>query len=83
MIGFTEGAYMGIIAWTVVGLIAGIIGSRIVDEQGQGFPLNIALGIVGAVVSGFLFDLFGASGATTMNLLSTIVAIVGSRSLCC
>lgn len=74
---------MGVIAWAIVGLIAGIVGSAIVDRQRNGFPLNIVLGIVGAVVGGFLFDLFGASGATTMTLWSTIAAIVGSRSMCC
>src|SRR5260370_19568692 len=69
---------MGIISWIVLGLIAGFIGSKIVDSQGQGFWLNIALGIVGALVGGFLFDLFGASGVTGLNIYSMIVAIVGS-----
>ena len=69
---------MGIISWIVLGLIAGFIGSKIVDSQGQGFWLNIALGVVGALVGGFLFDLFGASGVTGLNIYSMIVAIVGS-----
>jgi uncharacterized membrane protein YeaQ/YmgE (transglycosylase-associated protein family) len=51
---------------------------KIVDKQGQGFWLNIALGIVGALVGGFLFDLFGGSGVTGLNIYSMIVAIVGS-----
>jgi len=55
---------MGIFSWIILGLIAGFIGSKLVDQQGQGFWLNIALGIVGALVGGFLFDLFGASGVT-------------------
>jgi uncharacterized membrane protein YeaQ/YmgE (transglycosylase-associated protein family) len=54
---------------------------KIVDKQGQGFWLNIALGIVGALVGGFLFDLFGASGVTGLNIYSMIVAIVGSMVL--
>jgi len=69
---------MGIISWIILGLIAGFIGSKIVDREGQGFWLNIALGIVGAVVGGFLFDLFGATGVTGLNIWSMIVAIVGS-----
>ena len=69
---------MGIISWILLGLIAGFIGSKIVDKQGQGFWLNIALGIVGALVGGFLFDLFGATGITGLNIWSMIVAIVGS-----
>jgi len=60
------------------GLIAGFIGSKIVNKQGQGFWLNIALGIVGAVVGGFLFDLLGATGVTGLNIYSMIVAIIGS-----
>jgi uncharacterized membrane protein YeaQ/YmgE (transglycosylase-associated protein family) len=40
--------------------------------------LDIALGIIGAVVGGFLFDLFGASGVTGLNIYSMIVAVVGA-----
>jgi uncharacterized membrane protein YeaQ/YmgE (transglycosylase-associated protein family) len=69
---------MGIISWIVLGLIAGFIGSKIVNSEGQGFWLNIALGIVGAIVGGFLFDFFGASGVTGLNIYSMIVAIVGA-----
>jgi uncharacterized membrane protein YeaQ/YmgE (transglycosylase-associated protein family) len=69
---------MGIISWIILGLIAGFIGSKIVDRQGQGFWLNMALGIVGALVGGFLFTFFGASGVTGLNLYSMIVAIVGA-----
>jgi uncharacterized membrane protein YeaQ/YmgE (transglycosylase-associated protein family) len=69
---------MGIVSWIVLGLIAGFIGSKIVDRQGQGFWLDIALGIVGALVGGFLFSLFGASGVTGFNIYSMIVAVVGA-----
>ncbi len=69
---------MGIFSWIILGLIAGFVGSKIVDRQGQGFWLDIALGIVGALAGGFLFDLFGASGVTGLNIYSMIVAIVGS-----
>jgi len=69
---------MGILSWIILGLVAGFIGSKIVNSEGQGFWLNIALGIIGALVGGFLFDLFGASGVTGLNLYSMIVAIVGS-----
>jgi uncharacterized membrane protein YeaQ/YmgE (transglycosylase-associated protein family) len=69
---------MGILSWIILGLIAGFIGSRIVDRRGQGLWLDMALGIVGAVVGGFLFDLFGASGVTGLNIYSMLVAIAGS-----
>jgi uncharacterized membrane protein YeaQ/YmgE (transglycosylase-associated protein family) len=69
---------MSILGWIVLGLIAGFIGSKIVNSQGQGFWLDIVLGIVGAVVGGFLFSIFGASGVTGFNIYSLIVAIIGS-----
>ena len=69
---------MGILSWIILGLIAGFIGSKIVDSQGQGFWLNMALGIIGALVGGFLFSLFGATGVTGLNIWSMIVAVAGS-----
>jgi uncharacterized membrane protein YeaQ/YmgE (transglycosylase-associated protein family) len=69
---------MGIISWIVLGLIAGFIGSKIVNRQGQGFWLDIVLGIVGAIVGGFVFDLFGATGITGLNIYSMIVAVIGA-----
>jgi uncharacterized membrane protein YeaQ/YmgE (transglycosylase-associated protein family) len=69
---------MSIIGWLILGLIAGFIGSKIVDKEGQGFLLNIALGVVGAIVGGFLFSAFGAEGVTGLNIYSMIVAIIGS-----
>ena len=67
-----------LISWTLLGLIAGFIGSKIVNSEGQGLWLDIVLGIVGAVVGGFLFSIFGATGITGFNIYSLIVAIIGS-----
>jgi uncharacterized membrane protein YeaQ/YmgE (transglycosylase-associated protein family) len=69
---------MSIIAWVILGLIAGFIGSRIVDKEGKGLWLNMALGIVGALVGGVIFSVFGAGGVTGVNLYSIIVAVIGS-----
>jgi len=69
---------MSIIAWIILGLIAGYIGSRIVDKEGNGLWLNMALGIVGAIVGGVIFTAFGASGVTGVNIYSIIVAIIGA-----
>jgi len=69
---------MSIIGWIILGLIAGFVGAKIVNREGQGFWLDIALGIIGALVGGFLFSLFGASGVTGLNIYSMIVAIIGS-----
>lgn len=69
---------MSIIAWLILGLIAGFIGSKIVNQSGQGVMLDIVLGIVGAVVGGFLFSLIGAAPVTGLNIYSLIVAVIGS-----
>jgi len=69
---------MSILAWIVLGLIAGFIGSKIVNRTGEGLVLDIVLGIVGAVVGGWLFSMFGAAGVSGLNLYSFLVAIVGS-----
>jgi uncharacterized membrane protein YeaQ/YmgE (transglycosylase-associated protein family) len=70
---------MSIIGWIILGLIAGWIASKIVGGQGQGFFLNIALGIVGALVGGFLYSLvLGGEGVTGVNIGSIIVSIIGA-----
>ena len=69
---------MSFLAWIVLGLLAGFIGSKIVNKQGEGLMLDILLGIVGAIVGGWLFNTFGASGVTGLNLYSLLVAVVGA-----
>lgn len=69
---------MSFLAWIILGLIAGFIGSKIVNKHGDGPILDIILGIVGAVVGGYLFSAFGASGVTGLNLYSLLVAVVGA-----
>ena len=69
---------MSIIGWILLGLVAGFLGSKIVNSSGQGMLLDIVLGIVGAIAGGFLFSLFGATGVTGFNIYSLIVAVIGS-----
>ena len=69
---------MSIIGWIILGLIAGFIGSKIVNKSGEGLLLDIVLGVVGAVVGGFLFSLVGASPVTGLNIYSLIVAVIGA-----
>ena len=69
---------MGILAWIVLGLIAGFIASKIVDHTGSGILMDIVLGVVGALVGGFLFSMFGAVGVTGFNIYSMLVAVVGA-----
>jgi uncharacterized membrane protein YeaQ/YmgE (transglycosylase-associated protein family) len=73
---------MHIIAWLVLGLLAGFIASKIVNRQGnEGLLMNIVIGVVGAEVGGWLFRLFGMSGATGLNVYSLLVAVVGATIL--
>jgi uncharacterized membrane protein YeaQ/YmgE (transglycosylase-associated protein family) len=69
---------MSFLAWIVLGLIAGFIGSKIVNRRGEGILLDILLGVVGAFAGGYLFHIFGAPGVSGLNLYSLFVAVVGS-----
>jgi uncharacterized membrane protein YeaQ/YmgE (transglycosylase-associated protein family) len=69
---------MSLIAWIVLGLISGFIGSKIVNKQGSGIFLDIVLGVVGAVVGGFLFNMVGTAGVTGVNLWSVFVSVAGA-----
>ena len=62
----------------ILGLIAGFIGSKIVNKTGQGLVLDIALGVVGAIVDGYLVSLTGNEGVTGLNLWSLLVAVIGA-----
>jgi uncharacterized membrane protein YeaQ/YmgE (transglycosylase-associated protein family) len=69
---------MSIIGWIVLGLIAGWIGSHIVDNGGRGPLMDMVLGIIGAVVGGAIFSALGAVPVTGFNLYSLFVAVVGA-----
>lgn len=69
---------MGLLAILVLGLIAGWIASRIVDNRGRGVVLDVVLGIIGAVVGGWIFAGLGALPVTGFNLYSLFVAVVGA-----
>lgn len=69
---------MSILAWLVLGLISGFIASKLVNKSGEGVMLDIVLGIVGAIVGGWLFNTIGHSGVTGLNLYSMFVAVIGA-----
>jgi uncharacterized membrane protein YeaQ/YmgE (transglycosylase-associated protein family) len=73
-----EGAAMSVLGWIILGLISGFIASKMVNKAGEGAVLDIVLGIVGAVVGGWLFTRFGMAGITGFNLYSMLVAVVGA-----
>lgn len=70
---------MNIILWIIMGALAGWIASLIVKtNKSQGFFLDILVGIIGAFLGGFLFNMFGVAGVTGFNLYSLLVAIIGA-----
>jgi uncharacterized membrane protein YeaQ/YmgE (transglycosylase-associated protein family) len=69
---------MSIVAWILLGLVAGFIASKIVNHSGEGVLMDIVLGVVGAVVGGFAFSFFGAHGVDGLNVWSLFVAVIGA-----
>ncbi len=69
---------MSILGWIFFGLITGFIASKIVSAEGQGCMLNIALGLVGAVVGGALFSALGDQVFWQFSLKSMFVAVIGA-----
>lgn len=68
---------MGLLLWILFGALAGWIASMIMNT-GSGAIMDIIMGIVGAVVGGFIMNLLGQSGVTGFNLYSMIVAVIGA-----
>ncbi|MGR4064189.1 MAG: GlsB/YeaQ/YmgE family stress response membrane protein [Vulcanimicrobiaceae bacterium] len=70
---------MSILAWLVVGVVAGFLARFVVPGEGPGGILgDLIVGVVGAVLGGWIFNLFGHMGATGINLYSILVAFVGA-----
>ncbi len=69
---------MSILAWIVLGLVAGFIASKIVNKTGGSLLFDLVLGVIGAFAGGFLFSMFGADGVSGLNLYSLLVATVGA-----
>lgn len=73
---------MSIIAWIIIGALAGWIASKLAGRDGQmGWVANILVGIAGAIVGGLVMVLLGGSGVTGFNLYSIIVAVGGALLL--
>ena len=69
---------MSILAWLVVGLVAGFLASKVINKTGEGVVMDIVLGVIGAVVGGVIFNAIGHSAPTGINLYSIFVAFIGS-----
>ena len=69
---------MSFLAWIFLGLIAGFIGSKIVNHHGEGVFLDIILGIVGAIVGGFVASALGVGTVNGLNVGSIVIAVIGA-----
>ena len=69
---------MSVLAWIILGIIAGFIASKIVEGTGQGLLRDMVLGVAGAVAGGWLFRTFGEPGVTGLNIWSILVSIIGA-----
>ena len=69
---------MSVLGWILLGLISGFVASKVVNARGEGCLIDIALGLVGAMVGGFIFTTIGGSPITGFNLYSMLVAIIGA-----
>jgi uncharacterized membrane protein YeaQ/YmgE (transglycosylase-associated protein family) len=69
---------MNLLSFILLGLVAGFIGSKVVNKTGSGLVIDTAIGVVGAVVGGYLASMVGARGITGFNLPSLIIAVIGA-----
>jgi uncharacterized membrane protein YeaQ/YmgE (transglycosylase-associated protein family) len=69
---------MSLFVWILLGLVAGLIASHVVNHHGEGVVLDTLLGIVGATIGGWLFNTFGRAGVNGLNMHSFLVATVGA-----
>jgi uncharacterized membrane protein YeaQ/YmgE (transglycosylase-associated protein family) len=69
---------MSIVAWLLLGLIAGFIASKLVGGSGNGLVVDMLLGVLGAFAGGAVFHYAGEPGVTGIDLWSVLVAVVGS-----
>jgi uncharacterized membrane protein YeaQ/YmgE (transglycosylase-associated protein family) len=71
---------LGILGWIILGGLAGWIASALMGRR-EGCFMNVIIGIVGALIGGFLFSLLGGRGVTGFNLWSLLVAVIGAAIL--
>jgi len=69
---------MSILAWAILGIVAGFIASKVVNKSGEGLIRDLILGIIGAVVGGWIMERFGEAGVSGLNVYSLVVAVVGA-----
>lgn len=72
---------MGLLGWIVVGLVAGALAGRVTGVRGNGCLATVAIGVIGGLLGGALFDAAGGEGIGEFGLYSMFVAFVGATIL--
>ncbi len=72
---------MSMITWVILGIIGGSIACALASEGNRALVTNLALGVVGAVIGGWLFSIFGLMGHGGFTLYSDALAIAGAAVL--
>jgi len=73
-----ENSALAFMGWIGLGVVAGFIGSKLINKTGHGRHRDVLLGVVGAVVGGFLSNLFRDTGVANLNYYSFFVALIGA-----
>jgi uncharacterized membrane protein YeaQ/YmgE (transglycosylase-associated protein family) len=69
---------VSILAWIVLGVVAGFIASKIINKSGEGLIRDLILGVIGAFVGGWIMERFGEAGVSGLNLYSLVVSVLGA-----
>lgn len=72
---------MSLLVWSAVGLLSGFLGGKLLHKPSGGVILDLLLGLIGAIIGGYVFQVFEPAGETDLNLYSLLVAIAGSGLL--
>lgn len=73
-----ENSALAFIGWIALGAATGFIASKLINKTGHGRHRDVLLGVVGAIVGGFLSNLFRDAGVANLNLYSFFVATAGA-----
>ena len=73
-----ENSALAFIGWIALGVVVGFIGSKLINKTGHGRHRDVLLGIVGALVGGFVSNLFRDTGVANLNFYSFFVAVAGA-----
>jgi len=73
---------VGLLGWIITGLVAGSLAQRVTGLEKRGCLFTLAVGVVGGVLGGALFNAAGSKGITDFSLWSILVAFAGASILC-